>query len=115
MYLATGTRRMPVSVSAAFFDTNVLVYIASGDVAKADRAEAIVAAGGACATIFSFSAPLGPAYKAQAHDWRGVFGAPKSNANEDAKTCRNWSQIRYRCRLCRNSHSTAPAGFDVTS
>src|ERR1700724_1227235 len=36
-------RRMP----ANFFDTNVLVYIASGEVAKADRAEAIVAAGGA--------------------------------------------------------------------
>jgi predicted nucleic acid-binding protein len=38
---------MPASAGAAFFDTNVLVYIASGDVAKADRAEAIVAAGGA--------------------------------------------------------------------
>jgi len=38
---------MPASGSAAFFDTNVLVYIASGDAAKADRAEAIVAAGGA--------------------------------------------------------------------
>ena len=38
---------MPVSGSAAFFDTNVLVYIASGNAAKADRAEAIVAAGGA--------------------------------------------------------------------
>ncbi len=34
---------MPVS----FFDTNVLVYLASGDAAKADRAEAAVAAGGA--------------------------------------------------------------------
>src|SRR5258708_27376223 len=34
---------MPVS----FFDTNVLVYIASDDTAKADRAEAAVAAGGA--------------------------------------------------------------------
>ena len=32
---------MPVS----FFDTNILVYIASGDAAKADRAEAAVAAG----------------------------------------------------------------------
>ncbi len=32
---------------ADFFDTNVLVYIASGDPAKADRAEATVAAGGA--------------------------------------------------------------------
>jgi predicted nucleic acid-binding protein len=31
----------------SFFDTNVLVYIASGDPAKADRAEAAVAAGGA--------------------------------------------------------------------
>lgn len=31
---------------ANFFDTNVLVYLASGDVAKADRAEAIVAGGG---------------------------------------------------------------------
>src|SRR5579863_4458076 len=31
----------------SFFDTNVLVYIASGDTAKADRAEAAVAAGGA--------------------------------------------------------------------
>jgi predicted nucleic acid-binding protein len=33
---------MPVS----FFDTNVLVYLASGDASKADRAEAIVAGGG---------------------------------------------------------------------
>ena len=33
---------MPVS----FFDTNVLVYLASGDTAKADRAEAVVAEGG---------------------------------------------------------------------
>jgi predicted nucleic acid-binding protein len=32
---------------ASFFDTNVLIYIASGDAAKADRAEAVVAAGGA--------------------------------------------------------------------
>ena len=31
---------------ASFFDTNVLVYIASGDSAKADRAEATIAAGG---------------------------------------------------------------------
>ena len=31
----------------SFFDTNVLVYLASGDAAKADRAEAILAAGGA--------------------------------------------------------------------
>jgi predicted nucleic acid-binding protein len=34
---------MPVS----FFDTNVLVYLASGDAAKADQAEAALAAGGA--------------------------------------------------------------------
>jgi len=34
---------MPVS----FFDTNVLVYLASGDTAKADRAEAVIAEGGA--------------------------------------------------------------------
>ena len=32
---------------ANFFDANVLVYLASGDAAKADRAEAVVAAGGA--------------------------------------------------------------------
>jgi predicted nucleic acid-binding protein len=32
---------------ASFFDTNVLVYIASADAAKANRAEAIVAEGGA--------------------------------------------------------------------
>ena len=30
----------------SFFDTNVLVYIASGDPVKADRAEAIVGDGG---------------------------------------------------------------------
>ena len=30
----------------SFFDTNVLVYIASGDASKADRAEATIAAGG---------------------------------------------------------------------
>ncbi|HTW27442.1 MAG TPA: PIN domain-containing protein [Acetobacteraceae bacterium] len=32
---------------ADFFDTNVLIYLASGDAAKADRAEALLAAGGA--------------------------------------------------------------------
>jgi predicted nucleic acid-binding protein len=32
---------------ASFFDTNVLVYLASSDAAKADRAEATIAAGGA--------------------------------------------------------------------
>jgi predicted nucleic acid-binding protein len=32
---------------ASFIDTNVLVYLASDDAAKADQAEAIVAAGGA--------------------------------------------------------------------
>lgn len=31
----------------SFFDTNILVYLASGDAAKADRAEALVAKGGA--------------------------------------------------------------------
>ena len=31
----------------SFFDTNVLVYLASGDAAKADRAEAAIAGGGA--------------------------------------------------------------------
>ena len=31
---------------ASFFDTNVLVYLASSDAAKADRAEAIIAEGG---------------------------------------------------------------------
>jgi predicted nucleic acid-binding protein len=30
----------------SFFDTNVLVYLASGDTGKADRAEQVVAAGG---------------------------------------------------------------------
>jgi predicted nucleic acid-binding protein len=30
----------------SFFDTNVLVYLASGDAAKADRAEAVIAQGG---------------------------------------------------------------------
>jgi len=34
---------MPVS----FFDTNVLLYMASSDAAKADKAEAVVVAGGA--------------------------------------------------------------------
>lgn len=32
---------------ASFLDTNVLIYLASGDTAKADRAEALIAAGGA--------------------------------------------------------------------
>src|SRR5882724_6658701 len=36
-------RRMPGS----FFDTNVLVYLASGDPVKADRAETAIAEGGA--------------------------------------------------------------------
>src|SRR5437763_14738410 len=37
-----GTRRMP----GDFFDTNVLVYIASGRTPKADRAERLVREGG---------------------------------------------------------------------
>ena len=32
---------------ANFFDTNVLVYLASGDPARADRAEQVIGAGGA--------------------------------------------------------------------
>lgn len=31
---------------ASFFDTNVLLYLASGDTAKADRAESLIAEGG---------------------------------------------------------------------
>jgi predicted nucleic acid-binding protein len=31
----------------SFFDTNVLIYVASGDTAKADHAEAIIGSGGA--------------------------------------------------------------------
>ena len=34
-------------MKASFFDTNILVYLASGDAAKADRAETTIAAGGA--------------------------------------------------------------------
>jgi predicted nucleic acid-binding protein len=34
-------------MAASFLDTNVLVYFASGDPAKANRAEAVLAAGGA--------------------------------------------------------------------
>jgi predicted nucleic acid-binding protein len=34
-------------MAVSFFDTNVLVYVASADAVKADRAEAVVAAGGA--------------------------------------------------------------------
>jgi len=33
-------------MSGSFFDTNVLVYLASGDPVKADRAEAIIGGGG---------------------------------------------------------------------
>ena len=37
---------MPDNVPASFIDTNVLIYLASGDKAKADRAEQIVGDGG---------------------------------------------------------------------
>jgi predicted nucleic acid-binding protein len=36
-----------MSGTEAFFDTNVLLYLLSGDAAKADRAEALLAEGGA--------------------------------------------------------------------
>jgi predicted nucleic acid-binding protein len=39
---STGTRRMPGS----FFDSNVLLYVASGDSFTADRAERLIGAGG---------------------------------------------------------------------
>jgi len=35
-----------MSVAKAFLDTNILLYLLSADTAKADRAEAVVAAGG---------------------------------------------------------------------
>ena len=35
-----------MSGTEAFFDTNVLLYLLSGDASKADRAENLVAAGG---------------------------------------------------------------------
>ena len=35
-----------------FFDTNVLIYIASGDPVKADRAEAILGEGGVISVQF---------------------------------------------------------------
>jgi predicted nucleic acid-binding protein len=34
-------------MAGSFFDTNILIYLAAGDQAKADRAEATVAMGGA--------------------------------------------------------------------
>jgi predicted nucleic acid-binding protein len=33
-------------MAGSFFDTNVLLYVASGDPAKADRAEELISAGG---------------------------------------------------------------------
>ena len=35
-----------MSAGSAFFDTNILLYLVSGDLAKANRAEALIAAGG---------------------------------------------------------------------
>ncbi len=35
-----------MSETEAFFDTNVLLYLLSGDASKADRAEALVVGGG---------------------------------------------------------------------
>jgi len=35
-----------MNVVEAFLDTNVLLYLLSGDAAKADRAEKLIAAGG---------------------------------------------------------------------
>jgi predicted nucleic acid-binding protein len=35
-----------MSATNAFFDTNVLLYLISGEASKADRAEALIAAGG---------------------------------------------------------------------
>ena len=35
-----------MSAGSAFFDTNILLYLVSSDSAKADRAEALIAAGG---------------------------------------------------------------------
>ncbi len=37
---------MPTPATDAFFDTNVIVYLLSGDAAKADRAEELLAGGG---------------------------------------------------------------------
>jgi predicted nucleic acid-binding protein len=39
-----------MSAAEAFFDTNILLYLVSGDAAKADRAEALVAQGGTVST-----------------------------------------------------------------
>lgn len=39
----------------SFFDTNVLVYVASSDTVKADRAEGLVGGGGANISFAEFS------------------------------------------------------------
>lgn len=39
-----------MSAAEAFLDTNILLYLTSGDTAKADRAEALVAQGGTIST-----------------------------------------------------------------
>lgn len=41
-----GDPSLATAAARAFIDTNVIVYLLSGDVAKADRAEKILAAGG---------------------------------------------------------------------
>lgn len=38
--------RTPASSPAKFIDSNIILYLASGDTAKADRAEAVIAGGG---------------------------------------------------------------------
>ena len=59
---------------ASFFDTNVLVYIASGDTTKADQAEAALAGGGAISVqvLNEFTAV---SRGKQAREWREIAEA----------------------------------------
>jgi hypothetical protein len=52
--------------------------------------------------------------KVQAHEWCGPWER-RSNADEDVKTCRKYSKVRYRRPLYPYSHSIVPGGFDVIS
>lgn len=99
---STGTR--PVAVS--FFDTNVLVYLASDDTAKADRAEATIA-GGCAISVQVLNELANVARRKMKLSWpryaclAGYAAEPADRSSADDRDPRHkpWT-----CRTLRLSH-----------
>jgi predicted nucleic acid-binding protein len=87
-----------MSVAEAFFDTNVVLYLFSGDAAKADRVEDLLAEGG-CVSVQVLNELTNVARRKLGFSWREVFDVS--------------NQIRATCRVAALTVETHARGLEI--